>query len=66
MLPPGFVELKPKNKYDFAKPASEIEPSFQPQFSAIPLTQMSTQVLHMSVLKLNTSQFHGDHLEWPE
>ena len=63
LLPPGFGELKPKNKYEFAKPAFKIEPIFQPQFSAKPLTQMSTQVMHMSNPKLKISEFHGDPLE---
>ena len=27
---------------------------------------MSTQVMHMSILKLKISEFHGDALEWPE
>ena len=33
--PPGFGELKPKNKYEFAKPAFKIEPNFQLQCTAI-------------------------------
>ena len=64
--PPGFGEIKTKNKYEFAKPAFKIEPKFQPQFSAIPLTQMSTQVMHMIIPKLKISEYHGDPLEWPE
>ena len=67
VLPPtGFGEFKPKNKYEFAKPTFKIEPNFQPQFSAMPLTQMSTQVMHMSIAKLKISEFHGDPLESPE
>ena len=38
--PPGFGEFKTKIEYELAKPAVKIEPNFQPQFSAIPLTQM--------------------------
>ena len=64
--PPGFGDVKPKNKYEIAKPAIKTEPNFQPQFSAVPLTQMSTQVMHVSIPKLKISQFHGDPLEWPE
>ena len=62
----GFGDFKPKNKYEFAKPAFRIRPNFQPQFIAIPLTQMSTQVMHTSILKLETSAFHGNLLKWPE
>ena len=40
--PPGFGDLKPKNKVDFAKPAIKTGPCFQPQFSAVLLTQKST------------------------
>ena len=64
--PPGFGEFKPKNIYEVARPAIKTELCFQPQFSAIPLTQMSTQVMHMSIPKLKISEFHGDLLEWPE
>ena len=64
--PPGFGDFKLKNKYEFAKPAIKTEPYFQPQFSAVPLTQMSTQVMHVSIPKLKISEFHGDPLEWPE
>ena len=64
--PPGFGDFKPKNKYEFAKPAIKTEPCFQPQFSAVPLTQISTQVMHVSIPKLKISEFHGDPLEWPE
>ena len=63
---PGFGEFKPKNKYEFARPAFKIESNFQPEFSAVPLTQMSTQVMHMSIPKLKISEFHGDPPEWPE
>ena len=66
LSPPGFGVFKPKNRYEFAKPAIKTEPYFQPQFSAIPLTQMSTQVMNMSIPKLKISEFHGDPLEWPE
>ena len=64
--PPGFVDFKPKNKYEFAKPAIKTEPYFQPHFSAVPLTQMSTQVMHVSIPKSKISKFNGDPLEWPE
>ena len=64
--PPGFREFKRKNKYEFAKPAFKIEPNFQSEFSVVPLTQMSTQVMHMSIPQLKISEFHGDPLEWPE
>ena len=64
--PPGFGDFKPKNIYEFAKPAFKNEPKFQPQFSTVPLTQMSTQVIHVSIPQLKISDFHGDPLEWPE
>ena len=64
--PPGLGKFKPKNKYEFAKPAFKFEPKFQSEFSAVPLTQMSTQLMHMSIPKLKNSEFHGDPLEWPE
>ena len=63
---PGFGDFKPKNKYEFAKPALKTEPYFQPHYSAVPLTQMSTQVMHVSIPKLKISEFNGDPLEWPE
>ena len=66
LTPPGFRECKPKNKYEFAKPAFKTEPNFPPEFSAVPLTQMSTQVMHVSIPKLEISVLHGDPLEWPE
>ena len=61
--PPGFWEFKTKKKYEFAKQTFKIEPNFQPQFNPLPLTQMSTQVIHMSIPKLKISEFHGDLLE---
>ena len=64
--PPGFGKFKPKNKYEFAKPAFKIQPNFLPEFSAVPLTQTSTQVMHMSIPNLRISEFHGNLLEWPE
>ena len=64
--PPGFGDFKPKKHYEFSKRAFEIEPNFQPQVSAVPLTQMSTQVMHVSIPKLKISEFHGDPLHWPE
>ena len=59
--PPGFGEFKPKDKYEFAKPAFTIEPNFQPQLCAVPLKQMSTQVMHMSIPKKirNSRRFFG-------
>ena len=66
MPTPGFGDFTPKNKCEFAKPAIKTEPYLQPQFSIIPLTQMSTQVMHMSIPKLKMSEFHGDSLERPE
>ena len=66
MPPPDFEDFKPKNKYEFAKPVFKIEPNFQAQFSAIALTQMSYQVMHMSIPKFKKSEIHGDALEWPE
>ena len=66
MPPPGFGGFKPKNKYEFAKPAIKTEPYFQPQFSAVPLIKMSTQVMHVSIPYFKKSKFHGDYLEWPE
>ena len=54
--PPGFGDFKPKNKYEFAKPAFKIEPNIQPELRAVPLTQMLTQVMHMSIPKLKISR----------
>ena len=53
---PVFREFKPKNKCEFAKAAFKIEPIFQPQFSAIPLTQISTQVMHIIIPKSKISE----------
>ena len=66
MSPLGFEDFKPKNICEFAKPAIKTEPYFQSHFSAVPLTQMSTQVMHVSIPKLKISEFNGDPLEWPE
>ena len=49
--PPGCGKFKPKNKYEFVKLAIKTEPFFQPQFNSIPLTKMSTQVMHMNIPK---------------
>ena len=64
--PPGFGEFKRKTKYESAKPAIKTEPYFEPRFSAVPLTQTSTQVMHVSIPKLKISEFHRDPLERPE
>ena len=66
MPPPGFGDFKPKNKYEFAKPAIKTELYFEPHFSAVPLTQMSTQVMHVGIPQLKISEFNGEPLQWPE
>ena len=65
LSPPDFEDFKSKSKYELARPQFKIEPFFQRQFSATPLTQMSSHVMYMSLPKLKTSEIYGDLLEWP-
>ena len=71
-LKPTFCHLlvlgisSPETNMNLQKPAIKTESYFQRLFSSIQLTQMSTQVMHMSIPKLKISQVHGDSLEWPE